>query len=176
MIPIRAGCLLLARPLLDDPHFVRSVVLVLAHVDTEGTIGVILNRPGRALTAPSQPPLSDWIDTATGPRVDFYGGPVEPDSFTCVAKDPASPIGIRTLDILNDVPTHHYPHRVFRGYSGWGPSQLDNEVSDGAWWIVESHTDDVIDLEPENLWTKILQRQNSPLRRMGNFPHDPTAN
>jgi hypothetical protein len=41
---------------------------------------------------------------------------------------------------------------------------------------VESHIDDVIDLEPENLWTKILQRQNSPLRRMGNFPHDPTAN
>lgn len=176
MIPLRAGCLLLARPVLDDPHFVRSVVLVLAHEETEGTIGVILNRPGLALTSPSQPPLSTWIETATGPRVDFYGGPVAPDSFTCVAQDPASPIGIRTLDIIDDIPSQDYPHRVFRGYSGWGPFQLHTEIAEGAWWIVESQMCDVVDLEPENLWNKVLQRQDSALRRLGNFPQDPTSN
>jgi putative transcriptional regulator len=176
MIPLQAGCLLLARPLLDDPHFARSVVMVLAHAETEGTIGVVLNRPGMPLTSPSQPPLSTWIDTATGPRVDFYGGPVSPSSFTCIARDPASPIGIRTLDIIDDLPAQQYPHRVFRGYSGWGPSQLEDEISEGAWWIVESHLDDVVDLEPQNLWNKVLQRQDSVLRRLGNFPQDPTTN
>jgi putative transcriptional regulator len=93
-----------------------------------------------------------------------------------VARDPASPIGIRTLDIIDDLPTQQYPHRVFRGYSGWGPAQLNDEISEGAWWIVKSHIDDVVDLEPQNLWNKILQRQDSALRRMGNFPHDPSDN
>jgi putative transcriptional regulator len=177
MIPLRAGCLLLARPLLDDPHFVRSVVLILAHQDTEGTTGVILNRPGSPVNTPTHTPISQWIDTATGPQVDFYGGPVAPESFICLSQDLDSPVGIGFLDMVDDLDIRtHFPHRVFRGYSGWGPYQLDDEISQGAWWIVESHIDDVVDLEPENLWNKILQRQNSVLRRLGNFPQDPSDN
>ena len=176
MIPLRAGCLLLARPLLDDPYFVRSVVLVLAHEDAEGTMGVVLNRPGSPVNTPTQLPLAEWIDTATGPRVDFYGGPVGAESFICLSQDLASPTGVGFIDMIDDVATHSYPHRVFRGYSGWGPSQLEDEISQGAWWVVESQMGDVVDLEPENLWNKVLQRQDSVLRRMGNFPLDPSDN
>jgi len=176
MIPLQAGCLLLARPLLDDPHFVRSVVLVLAHEDTEGTMGVILNRPGSPLNTPAESPIAQWIETATGPRVDFHGGPVAPESFICLSQDPHSPAGIGFVDMIVDLAHHSDPHRVFRGYSGWGPSQLDAEIAEGAWWIVESHMNDLVDLEPEHLWNKILQRQSSALRRMGNFPHDPSDN
>jgi putative transcriptional regulator len=176
MIPIQAGSLLVARPLLNDPHFLRSVVFVLAHQETEGTMGVILNRAGSTLTAPYDTPLSQWIDTATGPRVDFYGGPVAPDSFLCLALEHTSPMGIGFVDMVHDVPSGNSSHRVFRGYSGWGPYQLDNEITEGAWWVVESQVGDVFDLEPENLWNKILQRQDSGLRRLGNFPHDPSDN
>jgi putative transcriptional regulator len=176
MIPLQAGRLLVARPPLDDPHFVRSVVLLLAHDDDHGSMGVILNRPGSPLSSPTQAPLSSWIDTATGPHVDFYGGPVAPESFICLTPEPGLPGGVRSLDIIEDFPSEHIAHRLFRGCSSWGPYQLANECTQGAWWVVESHINDVVDLEPDDLWNKVLQRQDSVLRRLAQFPDDPSNN
>ena len=136
------GRLLIATPLLTDPHFTRSVVYLLEH-DGGGTVGVILNRPSHT---PVGQVLPSWQDAVSGPAVVFNGGPVQPDGALCLGQLATDGPGVRpvvdgvaTIDLDGDVTvitglTQRL--RVFAGHAGWAPDQLDDEIAEGAWWVV----------------------------------------
>ncbi|MDQ2726575.1 MAG: YqgE/AlgH family protein [Actinomycetota bacterium] len=187
MVPLSAGALLIANPLLPDPNFDQTVVLILAHGDG-GSLGVVLNRPG-PLRAASR--VSAWDPALVGDGVIFDGGPVNPDAFVGLAvRAPGStgplPEGLMT-EVLADVGIVDLenPHdawrmlcalRVFAGYAGWGPGQLLDEVAAGGWWIVEAQARDVSTGRPLSLWRDVLRRQPGSLALVSSYSRSPELN
>src|SRR5881275_2103715 len=88
-----SGRLLVATPLLGDPHFARTVVYLLEH-DGGGTVGVVVNRPSHT---PVGHVLPDWQDAVSGPAVVFGGGPVQPDGALCLGQLEPGAEGIREV-------------------------------------------------------------------------------
>ncbi|OEU87190.1 hypothetical protein DB35_27240 [Streptomyces abyssalis] len=66
--------------------------------------------------------------------------------------------------------------RIFAGYAGWGPGQLEKELSEGAWYVVESEPGDVSSPSPERLWRSVLRRQRSELAMVATYPDDASLN
>jgi len=181
------GKLLIAEPMLGDPNFDRSVVLMVDHT-AEGALGVVLNRPTDREVATV---LGRWGDLAARPPVLYLGGPVEQDGVLALARRRAfgprerlagwSPVvgDVGTLDLQRD-PDELAPDlagvRFFAGYSGWGPGQLEAELGDGAWYVVESEPGDVSSPQPETLWRQVLRRQRGDLAMIATYPDDPSLN
>jgi len=66
--------------------------------------------------------------------------------------------------------------RVFAGYAGWGPGQLQDEIDEGAWYVVAAEPADVFDPEPEQLWRAVLRRSGGALALVATYPDDPSLN
>jgi putative transcriptional regulator len=183
--PTMTGRLLVATPVLGDPNFRRTVVLMLDHTEA-GALGVVLNRP---LVAEVSTVLPAWQKHVTAPRRLFQGGPVGLDSalgVVVVPGDDAEPPGVRRLvgslglvDLdtapsgLSDAVTGL---RIFAGYSGWGAGQVEKEIAAGSWFVVEAESRDPFTPEPERLWTSVLRRQRGDLALVSTFPDDPRQN
>ncbi|MET1048281.1 MAG: YqgE/AlgH family protein [Acidimicrobiales bacterium] len=179
------GRLLVAGPPLEDPNFRRTVVFMIEH-NEEGALGVVLNRPSPIDLADAVP---QWADLAANPPAVFIGGPVEQGAVLglgrLVAEDPPeglTPVhaGIGVLDLEAD-PVRLVGDvggvRLFTGYSGWGPGQLEDEVAMGGWFVVDAEPDDVTTTEPDDLWRAVLRRQpDDDLARLALFPDDLSAN
>lgn len=182
-----AGRLLVALPVLVDPNFARTVVLVLASDDEDGSIGVVLNRP--TSTGVGEP-LPGWERLAASPGVMFLGGPVGPTAAIGVARstggapaDGWSPVAgqLGTVDLAADPDVLASSGaidvvRVFSGYAGWGPGQLEDEIAEGAWLVVDAAPDDVLCAEPDRLWRLVLRRQGGRVAWLANMPPDPQLN
>jgi putative transcriptional regulator len=177
------GKLLIAMPVLDDPAFARAVVLLIDH-DEDGALGVVINRA-------SDVPVADATDAllhlVPAPGVLFGGGPVEPDALVAIgrAQEGASQTdttfveGLRLVDLDQDpiiAGVELSQVRLFAGYAGWAPGQLEHEVWNGAWLVVESEPSDVFTSTPETLWADVLARQPGRLRLLADFPTDVTLN
>ena len=184
--PYFTGQLLVATPALSDPNFARSVVLILDH-DGDGALGVVVNKP---TDLPVTSVLAPWTDMVCQPDVLFHGGPVATDSALALAEVPdgldAEPLGWRRLyGRLGLVDLDTPPEllaggvrgmRVFAGYSGWSPGQLEAEVKEGGWYVVDSEPGDAFTLDPTTLWRRVLRRQPDELALVATFPDDPTLN
>jgi putative transcriptional regulator len=185
-----SGRLLVATPLLGDPNFRRTVVLIVEDEPEEGTLGVVLNRPTEV---PVGQVLESWTDLVTGPSVVFRGGPVAPNSALALAIVPGDeePVGWRALDgsavmsriglVDLDAPPQLLAGgiaslRVFAGYAGWGPGQLHAEIDEGAWYVLSGEPADAFAAEPEQLWKVVLRRQGGNLAMVANYPDDPALN
>ena len=180
------GRLLVATPALGDPNFARAVVLVLDH-DDSGALGVVVNRP---TVVPVADVLPSWQPFTTDPSVLFHGGPVAVDSALGLAVLPGQgqdePLGWRrVVDGLGLIDLDTPPEvlaadmaelRIFAGYSGWGTGQLEDELSEGAWFVVPSLARDVFSLEPASLWRTVLRRQGGELAMVSTYPDDPSLN
>jgi putative transcriptional regulator len=186
----KAGRLLVATPLLGDPNFRRSVVLIVEHEVAEGTLGVVLNRPTKI---PVGQVLEQWTELATDPSVVFRGGPVAPNSALALALVPGKdePLGWRALDgapalarlgllDLDTPPRLLAPAisslRVYAGYAGWSPGQLQAEIDEGAWYVLTAEPGDVFSAAPERLWRQVLRRQDDDLAFLATYPDDPGLN
>lgn len=180
------GRLLVATPPLDDPNFDRTVVYMLEHHD-EGALGVVINRPsGEELGEP----LDRWNDLQTAPGSVFVGGPVETDALIALAlskrplteaTEELSPVAgrVASADLTVDpafVAAQVSAVRVFRGYAGWGPGQLEGEIEAGAWLVLDAEPDDVFATEPEHLWRSVLRRQGGRIAWLAGAPDDLSAN
>ena len=167
----------MAAPSIEDPNFARSVVLLLAHEVTEGAMGVILNRPLDAVAGDPTSPLHPWVESAAAPAVLFEGGPVETTGFICLADDSAAPAGVSSMDIIaDDAGLVTVPHRVFRGYAGWAPGQLEAEILVGGWYVLPAIPGDPFTSDPAGLWRAVLGRQGGELAAIARFPADPNLN
>ena len=175
-----AGKLLLATPKLIEPTFRRAVILVCAHTE-ESALGLVLNRPVHSESVGDHLPALGSL--AVTPDVVFEGGPVEPMTALslgqAISPEPGfAVIGSTGLVELGgaNVALGYERVRVFAGYSGWGEGQLDGEVADNAWFIVEGTEQDVYSTEPETLWRRVLQRQRSELSMYAYSPLDSHTN
>ena len=171
------GSLLVATPDMMDPNFTRAVILLIAYSPEDGAMGLILNRPLTVDQMDDQSPIASWMESSQSPSTIFLGGPVEPNGYICMTPDSSSLSGLRSVDIESISPVHlDGPHRVFRGYTGWGASQLEDEVTFKSWYIVPSQSSDVLTNSPDTLWNDVLQRQEGPLKKLGLFPINPEVN
>jgi putative transcriptional regulator len=183
------GSLLVASPKLSDPHFTRTIVLLL-DAGREGALGVVLNRPSEVGVSEV---LAGWAEVVTGPEVVFRGGPVETDSALAVAAvdaadgyaagadpddDEDGPVGWRrvfsTVGLVDlDAPVELLSPalsglRIFAGYAGWSAGQLEDEIP--------AEAADAFGAEPADLWAKVLRRQGGQLAMLATMPAEPTLN
>lgn len=176
-----AGRLLVASPGMLDPNFARTVILMIEH-DAEGAVGVVLNRPTDADLLDHLPV---WWDVATLPKVVFVGGPVGEGGAIALGRGTggadmegwASVLGLRVIDLSSEPDDDvGLDLRVFAGYSGWGPGQLEQELSIGSWFIVDGAPDDAFTADPAGLWSAVLRRAGGRLSVVATYPPDPRLN
>lgn len=177
------GRVLVATPLIDEPTFHRSVVLLLAHGD-EGALGVVVNRPSDLDVVEVLP---EWGGVAAEPAVVFVGGPVGDGAVICLGRTARPSAGgwDRVVGSVGMVDLAGDPHTVQRelaevrfygGYAGWGVGQLEQEIADDAWVVADAEPADIFATDPDELWTRVLHRQRGPASWLPNFPADPSMN
>jgi len=175
------GQLLIAGPSLVDPNFWRTVVLVGEHSE-EGALGVVLNRASDAAVDETVPELAILADDLGQVHV---GGPVQPSAIVVLADflEPERAASL-VLDSVGFLPAEVDPTtlgelkraRVFAGYAGWGPGQLDGELEEGSWIVEPALPDDVFTSEPDALWSDVLRRKGGPFGVLALMPPDPSLN
>jgi putative transcriptional regulator len=179
------GRLLVASPTLTDENFRRTVILMLDHGD-DGALGLVVNRP---MEVDVSTVLPAWQPYATAPGRLFQGGPVQLDSALGLVAMPgttAEPVGVRLLIgsiglVDLDAPPEVIVSglaglRIFAGYAGWAAGQLEGEISEGAWYVVDSEPRDAFTDSPQRLWYEVLRRQRGRLAMVSTYPDDPTQN
>jgi putative transcriptional regulator len=177
-----SGHLLLAGPALWDPNFRRTVVLIGQH-DEDGAVGVVLNRAAELTVAEAAPPLAPIV--AEGDPL-FVGGPVEPASAVVLADftrpEQAQILAVGSIGFLPpEVPADALDSlrraRVFAGYAGWGPGQLEQEMAEEGSWIAEPATpEDIFTDDPGGLWSSVLKRKGRDFDLLRLMPLDPSWN
>jgi putative transcriptional regulator len=176
------GRLVVATASLMDPNFHLTATLILEHA-AHGALGVALNRPSETLVDEIFP---EWCPLVAEPRVLFRGGPVQPNTVIAVARTDGDdgeeggwqPIDgtLGVLDLSADPATLRrgvVAIRVFAGYSGWGPGQLEAEIVGGGWFVVDALPDDPFSRDPDELWHRVLRRQGGLFTTIA---ADPTMN
>lgn len=176
-----AGRLLVSMPGMLDPNFSRTVVLMIEH-SPEGAVGLVLNRPTKADLLDHLP---GWWSAAVEPRVVFVGGPVGEGGGIGLARGSGSAplegwaevMGVRAVDLEEEPGVDSgLEARVFTGYSGWGPGQLESEMSANGWFVVDAEPDDVFTSRPERLWEMVLKRAGGRYAWFSTYPADPRLN
>lgn len=175
------GKVLISSGGLFDPNFRHTVVLIGEH-NEDGALGVILNRPLDLTVDAAVPPLGVLV----GREEPLYqGGPVQPTSPVLLAEfahvELADlPVFARVGFLVGEVPADLRPGvlraRVYAGYSGWGPGQLEREMVEDSWIVADPVVDDVFTDEPESLWKRILRRKGPEYHRLSEMPFDPRTN
>jgi len=172
-----AGSLLLAHPVLRDPNFRRTVILMSVH-NPEGAMGVVLNRPtGKHLAQ-----LDEAFALSELAKVPIYhGGPVQREQLILIAWQP-QPDGFRLhfgLDaekasLLTEEPGTQV--RGFLGYAGWSAGQLEGEMGQKT-WIVAAAPPDLLQHAPDDsLWSAVLGELDPDWKLLANEPDDTTLN
>ena len=187
MVDAQAGMLLVATPVLLDPNFADTVILLL-DVDEDGALGVVLNRPSEIAVGDV---LADWRGVVTAPEVLFHGGPVSADGALAVGllrdlddvpvgfREVSGRLGLGLVDL--DTPVELLDGglasvRIFAGYAGWGADQLAGEIEEGSWYVVPGQAPDVFRRDPTELWRDVMRRQPGNLAWHSTRPVDPDLN
>ena len=178
---LSTGSLLLASPGMHDVTFDRTVIFVLEH-DDSGSMGLVLNHPSDMLVSDALP---DFGPLVTPDRL-FLGGPVEQGTALVLAEplDPAAPDmhfmhhGIGLLDLAAERnPIQHLERaRVFSGYAGWGPRQLEGELRGGSWIVAHCQPEDLWADDYQTQWARILQREGALEEFLAAYPEQPWLN
>lgn len=170
----------MASPRLVDPNFVRTVVALLNH-DEQGAMGLVINRPTETPVADHLP---GWVvERLASPPVVFYGGPVEQAVAIGLREShgageegtPIRGVGMMNLGEEEQAPTRGRI-RVFAGYAGWGPGQLEDEIEEESWIILPAFARDVFSSSPDTLWAGVLGRQGGRIGLLSSMPLDPQLN
>jgi putative transcriptional regulator len=175
---------------MKDPNFDRTVVLLLAHTD-DGAFGIVLNRES-GLRADE---VTDrWEHLVSEPGHVFRGGPCEVQQVIALGDTNAVSVSspehgsvpdwttlfnrIGTVDLARS-PIDFYGVtrvRLFAGYAGWGPMQLEGELDGEGWYVIDSDADDIFFEAPTELWARVLRRNGRDLSAVSMYPPDPSLN
>ena len=178
------GQLIIASPLLQDPNFDRTVVLITEH-DEEGAMGLVLNRPSDTPVAEAVPDLA-WVAPDDDGLV-HIGGPVAPDGVIVLAEwdDPTLAAVLVESDlgfVPGDAPSQEALElairraRVYAGHAGWGPGQLEDELAEDAWIVETPLREELFAEDPESLWAAVLRRKGREFALLSTMPPDPSLN
>ena len=169
------GHLLIAAPSLFD-YFRRTVVLVLEHTP-DGAMGVVLGRETETLVTEAVPALAELAGDGD---VVYLGGPVSPESVVALGDfEHPEEAGTRVVGSLGTLDPDGANDslrrlRVFAGYAGWAPGQLDAELDSDAWIVQPADADDPF--LPGDIWSEALGRKGGRYKLMATMPADPSLN
>jgi putative transcriptional regulator len=141
-------------------------------------MGLVLSRPSEIRVVDAVPELAEL----PGDELVYVGGPVQPEAVVVLVEhesEPELPIvgniafmqAEADLDELDTVRA-----RVFAGYSGWGPGQLEGELDESSWIVVPAEPDDAFAPDPDELWRTVLQRKGGKFALIATMPYDPKLN
>lgn len=159
-----AGRFLIATEGIRGTIFQESVVFLISY-SPEGALGVIVNRP-------TELALHEVVKGAHANAGMLYlGGPVAPmtvmvllraqsapDRAVHVAEDVFMTVDAETL--VERTARGADGLRVYAGYSGWGPGQLDGEIARGDWIVAGAPTGSIFEGSPKELWKKLFLRHH----------------
>ncbi len=176
------GVLLVAEPALLDPNFRRTAILLCDHNDG-GSFGLVVNRP-------TELHLSEVLVEPVGIDSRLYlGGPVQPDTLHVLhgyaaAVPDAIPLfadvgwGGRFDDVAEGLREGSFEEervRFFAGYAGWGGGQLEAEIEEGSWIVLEA-VPELVFAAPGALWRGIMRGLGGEYALLSNYPDDPRSN
>lgn len=179
-LPTLAGSLLVAHPSLSDPNFRRSVILISAHSEADGAVGVVVNRPLNQTLGELK---TDFIGTCLSKVPVYYGGPVGSSEVILTAwkctegRDLVLYFGVspeKAEELISDDPALDI--RGFLGYSGWGEGQLEGELKENAWMLSPLVCPLLKRSEEHSLWKQIVRHMNPQLGFLAEAPEDPSLN
>ncbi|XZF13940.1 YqgE/AlgH family protein [Chitinophagaceae bacterium MMS25-I14] len=176
------GKLLIAEPFMTDHNFTRKVVL-LCDMNTEGSVGFILNHP-------TSYHLGDVLPTlgAEGWSLN-NGGPVQMDCLHMLHRLPGVLGGHEILpgifwggsfDTLQEMAAAQNPHtkdvKLFLGYAGWTAGQLEKEMQEGSWLVSEGSSGLLFDTDATHVWEKAIRSLGKDYSYLANMPLNPQLN
>lgn len=178
-----SGKLLLSEPFLKDAYFMRSVILLAEH-NEEGTYGLIMNKP---TNLPIHKVVNDFPEFNCPV---YFGGPVKTDSVfyihslghlieNCIKITDGLYFGgdiehIKELILLNKITPNDINFYV--GYAGWVPNQLNNELKEKSWVVVDYKEINFLESTPQFLWNNILRKMGEEYTYWAMSPIDPQLN
>lgn len=165
---LAVGKFLVANRDLGDPNFAETVVLLLHYDEEEGAMGLIVNRQTKLPISRALKPLKE-AQNHSDPV--YLGGPVDRTSIQSLLRSPtkldeadhvfADVYAISSERLLQNAlnaGTGASAFRVYLGYAGWGPGQLEREVEAGGWWVFRGDARNVFDAHPDTLWTRLIEK------------------
>ena len=177
------GQLLLDSGQLSGSFFQHKVVLVCQH-DAEGAFGLVLNHS-------SGNKISEFLDVNVPDTIKeqllYLGGPVQLTALSYLHTDSFLPeasvlpnldLG-HSLESLVDLGESFSPTkrlRLFAGYAGWSPGQLEQEMKREAWLTYPASLDLVFNTEPNQLWKTVLRAKGAKYRLLAEMPEDLSSN
>ena len=177
---LHPGSLLIAHVTLTEPSFRQSVILLCAHSEEQGSVGVIVNRPLGQRLGDYDSELSQSI-LADVPL--FAGGPLGNDQIIFTAWKWSEESGTFQLyfgidtkkaqDILKN--DSEYQIRGFLGHTGWSKGQLEFEIEQNS-WIISNILASLVNKDSEAHWHELLCHEHPEMRLLCNPPDDPTLN
>lgn len=181
---ITKGCLLLADPnIINDPYFNRTVILITENSEDE-VVGFIINKPLEY----------NFEDIFSGMGKDYIiynGGPVNKDNLYYIHNLPdLIPNSIKVSDnlfwggdfsnvknLIKDNKIGPNNIRFFSGYSGWTLSQLNNEIKEKSWIIINNRFNDkILKLKTNEFWKEEIKKLGNDYKIWSNAPENPNLN
>ncbi len=174
------GSLMVAHPSLMDANFRRTILFLSHHSADEGAIGLILNRPmGQTLGEISATLLSDSLVSAPA----FAGGPVGADQVTVASlqwRDNPAAVTFHSytgeVDEIEVKPEWKPGLRAFLGYAGWSSGQLESEIAQKAWIVLQPTRVLIEMVAPEQAWHDLMRESGPLLRLLSEAPDHPEWN
>lgn len=169
------GQLLVATAEMKDPRFAEAVIYMVKH-DAKGAFGLVVNRP--IAKGPFEDLLKGFgteIEGAKGEVVIHYGGPVSAgQGFMLHSDDVVTENSIKlpnglamTADIkmIAAMARGRGPRQslVMLGYAGWGPGQLEMELTANSWFVTRGDKSLIFDKDAEKKWQQAMDRRQIPL-------------
>ena len=164
---VEKGDVLIADPKLQGSYFEGSVILITNH-GTSGSMGVIVNRPTTMRLFHVLPKIKGLKDRAD---ILYLGGPVSPQSMVLLLQTQhlfdSSHLVFDDIYFSGDMETllniikkaaPEDEYRVYSGYAGWGPGQLEGELARGVWRVLRAFPNDIFNEEPESVWERLIRR------------------
>ena len=180
------GYFLIANPVLPDPNFSRTVVLLCNH-DEQGSFGLVKNRPA---PISAKEVFEEMGVSDSPPGKIFIGGPVSPSQvfYLCRSKIP-----LPELDAISDgvymgmsgelldnlmmrIADPEKNIRFYMGYSGWGAGQLAGEMERLSWLTCEAQSEFIFQENEESIWAYAVKSMGKDYEYLINAPVNPQWN
>lgn len=166
-VRLARGVLLIAQESMVDPNFSNTVLLITEYEET-GTVGLVLNRP---LENPAVEILPQLQELGLDSYNLYLGGPVRLNSLRLLVQTEAGLddhyhvvdnifqiTDLRGVQGLLDRETGQFRIRLYAGYAGWYPGQLERELLRGGWHLFRSDSSLVFSDDPESLWERLIDQ------------------